>query len=283
MGNAESATFHVEPVCDGREPRRIHVEEVLGTTDRKYKFIFVDDKLSCPIAAECLQNFNLPTNGGLVSKEPLVMKDILNRVTTCLQNKIKSLNSAPTTSNSQDAQVTPTSYSQDAQVSTGKSAVGIKIQHDNRIRIATLCDGQFRSIRHPDVKKDGFFLFGPNRSRTFNDYNSVQLDKLTCNEALQCMNRLEMMFDREDPPPTKSYVDRKGRSLDELRNSIRDQCVNIPPSSSPTPDLAKDDSGVTAADASDVTDMNVIVLIGFFSVIIMIAITLMLYLLFRKS
>ena len=289
MGNAPSITYIIDlPVCDGGEPSiRVKNQKLPGdeiVVD--YRNIIHYPELSCPMAAECLRNFDLPANGGHIRLEPKDMENRINRVHTCVVEKIKALNSAPATSNAQGAQPPPaTSNAQDAQPPRSQST-SQPSSADPKIKIITSCDGQFREniLHHPDMKNDGFFIVDPSRpSDIFSNYNSLLIDKLTCKEAIECMNNLEMVFNGEAriaPGRSQSvrYLDTKGRSVDELRNSIRTQCVEKirPPSSPSTPDLIEDASGVTSE-----TDTSAIVLIVF-GVVIMIAIPFMLYLLLGK-
>ncbi len=114
----------------------------------------------------------------------------------------------------------------------------------------------------PQIDKDGFYIVSGSANR---DFISVKLDKLTCKEALQCMNKLELSFDGEGPEQVKTYKDNKNRTVDELQNSIRNQCVTTPPASTADANEVNDFMGMDSADANGIDDfmgMTTVVLIG---------------------
>jgi hypothetical protein len=203
------------PVCTNGNEHSIHVHSsVEGSHRLSYKIKYTE--LNCPIATECLMQVNLPVvSGTIINSTPDILNAQLKHVHQCVKSKINH------TPRSQ-----PYSVSED-------QVVGV--------RIVTLCDGQSKHVpppppgsTRPRISKDGFYIHGrggPDKS--------VWLDKLTCKEALQCMNKLELSFDGTEGPigPTqvKKYRDTKNRTVDELQNSIRNQCVNAPTPPVPSP------------------------------------------------
>ena len=233
MGNENSSPqipldFVVDiPVCTPGNEHSIHVHsEVEGSHDVSTKIKYAE--LSCPIATECLMKVNLPIGSGAsISSSPENMEAKLKLVHQCVKDKINN------TPGSSSSSVQPRLSS----VPVAKTEVQVVPQ---RVRISTLCDGQYKRVPQPPpgstrprIGKDGFYIHG---GRGPDDFISVQLDKLTCKEALRCMNKLELSFDgTEGPIQVKKYRDTKNRTLDELHNSIRNQCVNSPTSPFPSP------------------------------------------------
>lgn len=70
------------PVCDGQE-KKIHVKEAEGAK-HGFSWVLHHPKLSCPMATQCLQHFNLPINGEPVLQVPTTMKEILKGVRLCV-------------------------------------------------------------------------------------------------------------------------------------------------------------------------------------------------------
>ena len=178
-------------------------------------------ELNCPIATECLMKVNLPIGSGtIISSTPEDLEAKLKLVHECVNDEIKF----------NQSNIRAVSSYQPRSPSVTEISGQVVPQ---RVAISTLCDGQFKQIRNKRISKDGFYI---DRWGGPGDFISVQLDKLTCKEALQCMNKLELSFDgTEGPMQIKRYRDTKNRTVDELQNSIRNQCVNAPTPPGPSP------------------------------------------------
>ena len=272
MGNENSLPqkpldFVVDiPVCTNGNEHSIHVQSSVEGSHRlsnKIKY----PELNCPIATECLMQVNLPVvSGTIINSTPDILNAQFKHVHQCVKDRITPRSQAVSS-----VQPRPRPGSSPSAPPPSQPVHAASQSHqvkEHKIMVIPLCDGQYKRLRPPPpgstmprISKDGFYIFRGGRSE---DYISVQLDKLTCKEALQCMNKLELSFDstREQ---VKRYKDTKNRTVDELQNSIRNQCVNAPTPPVPSPPPPSPPSTDDATEVDDFLGIGVsqnVVLIG---------------------
>lgn len=274
MGNKNSSPQKIDvvvdiPVCFDKE-KSIHAHSIKqGSHNFKYEIKYPE--LTCHIAVECLKGYNLPVSSGTVGRgvitgTPSELKPKFDRIHQCVKSKINHTPRSQAFSSVQSRPPPPPNKVPAAKTET-------QIQEAQRVAISTLCDGQSKhvpppppgSIR-PRISKDGFYIYRGGGPGDF-IFISVELDNLTCKEALNCMNKLELSFDgTEGSKKFKRYRDTKNRTVNELQNSIRNQCVNAPTPPGPSPPPPSPPSTDDATEVDDFMGMGVsqnVVLIGF--------------------
>jgi hypothetical protein len=164
---------------------------------------------TCAHTLTCLKKSNLPVNSGA---QIVFNNEQKKRFSECMLSFGKP---QPPSVKPQPPSVKPPSI----------KPLYMESPTQKKIDVMPYCDSEGRP--NGAHKEEGYYI-----SRGPGDYISVKVGRLTCKEARECMNNVELSFLFEENGYS-IYRDHQGRTVDQLNQAIRNTCVKPPPTTEP--------------------------------------------------